>query len=109
MGRVYRAHDTRLDRPVAIKVLSPEVADEAARKRFQQEARMASALDHPHIVTVHDAGEFEEEQYLITEFVDGGTARDWARGARHDWHEVVDLLIGVTDALACAHQAGTLH
>ncbi len=58
MGEVYRAIDTRLGRPVAIKVLSSEFADPSARRRFQQEAKMASALNHPHILTVYEAGEF---------------------------------------------------
>ena len=56
MGTVYRARDTRLNRTVAIKFLSDELADSAARRRFQREAQMASALNHPHILTVHDAG-----------------------------------------------------
>ena len=59
MGAVYSATDTRLNRTVAIKVLSNEIADEAARRRFQREAQLASALNHPHILTVHDAGEFD--------------------------------------------------
>jgi len=79
MGIVYRALDTRLSRPVAIKVLSDELATAAARRRFQREAQMASALNHPHILTVHDAAEFEGRQYLVTEFVDGGTLKDWIR------------------------------
>ena len=79
MGVVYRALDTKLNRPVAIKFLSDDLADAAARRRFQREAQMASSLNHPHILTVHDAGEFEGRQYLVTEFVDGGTLRDWAQ------------------------------
>ena len=82
MGVVYRALDTKLNRPVAIKLLSDELADAAARRRFQREAQTASSLNHPHILTVHDAGEFEGRQYLVTEFVDGGTLKDWARGAK---------------------------
>src|SRR5450631_4441556 len=76
-GVVYRAHDTRLNRLVAIKLLSEAMADAAARHRFQREAQMASALNHPHILTVHDVGEWEGRQYIVTEFVDGGTLRDW--------------------------------
>src|SRR6266508_4414290 len=69
---------------------------------------MASSLNHPHIVTVHDAGEFEGRQYLVTEFVDGGTLRDWMRGS-HGWRQTIELLSGVADGLAVAHQAGILH
>src|SRR5262245_8442832 len=72
MGSVYRAVDTKLNRPVAIKFLSDDLADAAARRRFQREAQMASSLNHPHILTVYDAGEFEGRQYLVTEFIDGG-------------------------------------
>jgi eukaryotic-like serine/threonine-protein kinase len=109
MGEVFRAVDTRLDRPVAVKFLSPELANERARSRFQQEARMASALNHPHILTVHEAGEFEGRQYLVTEFVDGGTLREWARRTKPGWRQAVELLVGVADGLACAHEAGILH
>ena len=109
MGVVYRAIDTKLNRPVAIKFLSEELADPAACRRFQREAKTASSLNHPHILTVHDAGEFEGRQYLVTEFIDGGTLRDWALGARRGWRETVELLTGVADGLAAAHQAGILH
>jgi Tol biopolymer transport system component len=70
---------------------------------------MASALNHPHILTVHDAGEFEGRQYLVTEFVDGGTLKDWARAEGRTWRQIVELLLGVADGLAAAHQAGILH
>jgi eukaryotic-like serine/threonine-protein kinase len=109
MGVVYRALDTRLQRPVAVKFLSHGWADAAARQRFQQEAQMASALNHPHILTVHDVGEFEGQPYLVTEFVDGGTLRDWARAEKRSWRQIVELLAGVADGLATAHQAGILH
>ncbi len=109
MGVVYRALDTNLNRPVAIKVLSDALADPAARRRFQREAQTASSLNHPHILTVHDAGEFEGRQYLVTELVDGGTLRDWIKSARRTWRQSVELLTGVADALATAHDAGILH
>lgn len=109
MGVVYRALDTKLNRPVAIKFLSVEVADRAARRRFQREAQTASSLNHPHILTVHDAGEFDGRQYLVTEFVDGGTLKEWAHGAKRGWRQTLELLIGVADGLAAAHQAGILH
>jgi len=109
MGTVYRALDTKLNRPVAIKVLSDHLADAGARRRFQREAQMASSLNHPHLVTVYDVGEFEERQYLVTEFVDGGTLRDWAKAEKRTWRQVVELLTGVADGLAAAHAAGILH
>src|SRR5688572_22775860 len=109
MGVVYRALDTNLNRPVAIKVLSDALADQAACRRFQREAQTASSLNHPHILTVHDAGEFDGQQYIVTEFIDGGTLRDWIRSARRTWLQSVELLTGVADALATAHGAGILH
>ncbi len=108
MGTVYRALDTKLNRPVAIKVLSDELADVAARRRFQREAQMASSLNHPHILTVYDVGEFEGRQYLVTEFIDGGTLKDWC-GEKRTWRQIVDLLTGVADGLAAAHAAAILH
>ena len=109
MGAVYRAVDTRLNRTVAIKFLASDRVDAADLRRFQREAQMASSLNHPHILTVHDVGEFEGRQYLVTELVDGGTRRDWMRGGRRTVREVVELLAGVADALAAAHNAGVLH
>src|SRR5690348_11252753 len=106
MGIVYRARDTRLNRFVAIKFLSSEVADEKARRCFLQEAKTTSSLNHPHILTVHEIGEFEGRQYLVAEFVDSGTLRDWADREKRNWREVVQMLVGVADALACAHDAG---
>jgi serine/threonine protein kinase len=109
MGVVFRAYDTKLQRPVAIKFLSDDLADAAARRRFQREAQMASSLNHPHILTVYDAGEFQGRQYLATEFVDGGTLKNWAQQQARSWEDVAELLTGVADGLATAHQAGILH
>jgi serine/threonine-protein kinase len=109
MGEVYRAHDEQLNRAVAIKFLSSQIESESSQRRFQQEARFASALNHPHIITVHEVGEFRGKPYIVTEFIDGGTAREWARRNHPDWREIIDLLIGVADGLACAHEAGILH
>src|SRR5215831_18120322 len=102
MGVVYKAADTRLNRPVAVKVLSDHLADAAARRRFQREAQTASSLNHPHILTVYDAGEIDGRQYLVTEFIDGGTLREWGRTASRTWREIVELLNGVADGLATA-------
>jgi Tol biopolymer transport system component len=109
MGEVFRAVDARLNRPVAIKFLSSELADAAARHRFQREAQMASSLNHPHILTVHDAGDFEGRQYLVTEFVDGGTLATWTKQEKRTWRQIAELLAGVADGLASAHAAGILH
>jgi Tol biopolymer transport system component/tRNA A-37 threonylcarbamoyl transferase component Bud32 len=109
MGRVYRARDTKLNRAVAIKFLSDELADASARRRFQREAQMASSLNHPHIATVYDVGEHEGRQYIVTELIDGGTLKDWARAEKRAWKEVLELLTGVADGLAAAHQAGITH
>ena len=109
MGTVYRAVDTKLNRAVAIKFLSDDLADAAARRRFQREAQMASSLNHPHILSVYDVGEFDGRQYLVTEFVDGGTLKAWAQRQPRNWEDVAQLLTGVADGLAAAHQAGILH
>ena len=79
-----------------------------ARNRFQRETRTVSSLNHPHILTVYDAGEFEGRPYLVTELVDGGTFREWMQ-RRRGWRDVIELLSGVADGLAAAHQAGILH
>jgi Tol biopolymer transport system component len=109
VGIVYRATDTKLGRPVAIKFLSAAVADAEARRRFRREAETASALAHPHIVTVYDVGEYDARQYIVSELVDGGTLEDWAAAAKRGWRQSVELLTGVADALAVAHAAGVLH
>ena len=110
MGTVYRAIDTKLHRSVAIKFLSSALADSQARRRFQQEAETASALNHPHIVTVHDVGEHEGQQYLVSELVDGGTLNDWLAASRdRPWRQSVEMLIGVADAIAAAHRVGIVH
>jgi eukaryotic-like serine/threonine-protein kinase len=109
MGEVFRARDTRLNRLVAIKVLSADLAESSARRRFQQEAKAASALNHPHILTVYEAAEIDDRQYLVTELVDGGTLGDWARATPRSWRQIVELLTGVADGLAAAHAAGIVH
>src|SRR5262249_8719652 len=114
MGMVFRAVDTRLNRLVAVKLLAGDLADAAGRRRFQREAQMASSLNHPHIVTVYDVGEFEGRQDMVTEYIDGGTLQEWTkRGAANEgkpaWREIVELLTGVADGLAAAHAAGILH
>jgi serine/threonine protein kinase/Tol biopolymer transport system component len=110
IGVVYRATDTKLHRPVAIKFLSAAVADADVRRRFKQEAETTSSLNHPHIVTVYDVGEHDGREYIVSELVDGGTLDDWAvKTRKRSWRQSVELLTGVADALAAAHAAGVLH
>jgi serine/threonine protein kinase len=108
MGVVYRAIDTKLNRPVAVKFLADDLADATARRRFQREAQLASSLNHPHLVTVFDVGEFEDRQYVVTELLDGGTLRQWLKEPK-PWRQTVELLIGVADGLAAAHSLNILH
>ena len=109
MGEVYAALDSKLNRQVAVKLLSGDFADADARRRFQNEAQAASSLNHPHILTVHDAGDVNGRQYLVTELIDGGTLRHWMSERPRSWREIVELLTGVADGLATAHEAGILH
>src|SRR5687767_7656008 len=83
----FRALDTKLNRQVAIKFLSDDLADATARRRVQREAQMVSSLGHPHILAVYDVGEFEGRQYIVTELVDGGTLSDWAHGEKRTWEQ----------------------
>src|SRR6476661_5119125 len=110
MGIVYRATDTRLQRTVAIKFVSTQLLDADGRARFKREAQLASALNHPNILTVYDVGEHTGRDYLVTEVVEDGTLEDWMRRhERRDWRSAVELLAGVADGLAEAHTAGILH
>jgi serine/threonine protein kinase/Tol biopolymer transport system component len=109
MGEVYRARDTRLNRLVAIKFLADTIRDPHAISRFQQEALTASSLNHPHILTVFENGEVDGRHYLVTELVDGGTLKEWGRHEPRTWKQIVDILVGVADGLAVAHEAGILH
>lgn len=108
MGVVFRARDLKLNRPVAIKFLSSLVPSEDARRRFRQEAETASALNHPHLASVYDADAEDGRAYLVSEYVDGVTLREWAR-RQPSWRQAAELLLGIADALACAHAAGIVH
>lgn len=110
MGEVYLAEDLKLSRKVALKILPTEIAEREDRlRRFHQEARAASALNHPNILTVHDFGEIEGVNFLATEYIDGETLRDTILDGPLEVETVVDIAIQVTSALAAAHEAGILH
>ncbi|WP_424185114.1 protein kinase domain-containing protein [Actinokineospora sp. G85] len=111
MSSVYRGLDTRLDRPVAIKVMDPRfAADPAFVERFEREARSAAKIHHPNVVAVHDQGLDGEHVYLVMELVRGGTLRDLLheRGALPA-PLVVSIMEPVLSALAAAHRAGLIH
>ena len=110
MGVVYLAWDTELDRTVALKVLPEEVASDADRmRRFVQEAKSASALNHPNIVTVHDVGHSDSIRFIVTEHVEGDTLRARIRQGPLPLLEVLNVAIQIASALAAAHQAGIIH
>jgi serine/threonine protein kinase len=110
MGEVYRARDTRLDRTVALKVLPPDLTnDAAARQRFEREARAVAALSHPHICTLHDIGQQDGTDFLVMEYLDGETlAARLARG-KLPLDQALHYGIQIADALAAAHKAGIVH
>jgi Tol biopolymer transport system component len=110
MGEVYRARDTKLGRSVALKILSPDLAGDAGRKqRFEFEARAASALNHPGIVSVYDTGEFDGIAYIVSELVEGEMLRDIVKRGPMPHLRVADISAQVADALAAAHSAGVIH
>ncbi|HEY3172811.1 MAG TPA: protein kinase [Thermoanaerobaculia bacterium] len=110
MGEVYRARDTRLGREVAVKVLLPEISgDDSRRRRFEQEARSASALNHPNIVTVYDVGSVDSTIYLAMELVEGRTLREILAEGALPSKKLLDLAVQVADGLAKAHDAGLVH
>ena len=110
MGEVYLAQDVRLGRRVALKVLPAAFADDQdSLARFIREARAASALNHPNIITIHDIGDAAGTYFIAYEFVDGRTLRDVARSAPLDAATAIDIGIQVASALADAHRAGIVH
>ncbi|HYK00146.1 MAG TPA: protein kinase [Thermoanaerobaculia bacterium] len=110
MGEVYLAHDGQLQRPVALKVLGASVRnDEELRKRLEYEARAASALNHPNILTVYDIGEVGEEHFIATEYVDGVTLRQRMLHAQLSLREIVDIGVQIASALAAAEDIGLVH
>jgi len=110
MGEVYLAQDARLDRLVALKVLPAYfVSDDTRLRRFQREARAASALNHPNILTIHEVGELEGVHFIATEFIDGHTIRESIASDELSLIDVLDIVTQVAGALSAAHSAGIVH
>jgi len=109
MGDVYLAQDTRLNRGVAIKLLSVKLnKNENHLRRFVQEARAASALNHPNIITVYEIGEFEDTHFIAAEYIEGETLRERLSGEL-TLSEVLDITTQMASALSAAHKAGIVH
>jgi serine/threonine protein kinase/TolB-like protein len=110
MGEVYLAQDTKLDRRVALKILPVEVATNSDRmRRFVQEAKAASALNHPNIITIYEIEQSDLVNFIATEFIDGETLRDRMRHAPMILGEVLDVAAQIAGALSAAHAAGIVH
>ena len=110
MGEVYRARDARLHRDVAIKVLPTSFsADPDRLRRFQGEARAASALNHPNILTIHDIGTHDGAPYLVSELLKGESLRDRLQNGALRSGTAVDVAIQVAQGLAAAHEQGIVH
>jgi len=109
-GTVYKAADTKLGRAVVIKVLPPELTvKEANLKRFEREARLASALDHPNICTIFDLNDIEGIHFIAMQYVEGKNVRELVSGRPLDLRSALSITIQVADALAAAHSRGIIH
>src|SRR5688500_2690796 len=110
MGVVYKAEDTRLKRPVALKFLSDDLErDPQAVERFQREARAASGLNHPNICAVHDVGEHAGRHFIVMEFLEGMPLDQYIAGKPLPADRIVELGVQLADALEAAHTKGLLH
>src|SRR5574341_1122468 len=110
MGEVYLAHDTRLGRKVALKLLPPEFTDHKDRlRRFEQEARAASSLNHPNIITIYEIGRIDDTHFIASEFVEGQTLRRRLNSNQMTLSDALDTAIQVASALAAAHAVGITH
>ncbi|MGO9255984.1 MAG: serine/threonine-protein kinase [Bryobacteraceae bacterium] len=110
MGQVWRARDARLNRSVAIKILSADVAgDPARRQRFEQEARALGALNHPNIVSVYDVGQSDGRAYIVSELVEGESLRSAMERGPITGRRLIEIATQTAEAIAAAHALGIVH
>jgi tRNA A-37 threonylcarbamoyl transferase component Bud32 len=110
MGEIIRARDTRLNRDVALKVLPKDFAFDPERlRRFEQEAKALAALNHPNLLTIHDAGVHEGAPFLVTELLEGKTLREELNGRALPPSKAIDYALQITQGLAAAHGKGVVH
>jgi len=110
MGEVYRAHDARLDREVAIKVLPADfAADKDRLQRFEQEAKATSALNHPNILTVYDIGEYVGSPFIVAELLEGQELRERQNDGPIPLRKAIDYAQQIVSGLSAAHEKGIVH
>ena len=115
MGEVYLANDTKLDRKVALKILPPSLVESESGaqsdrvRRFVQEAKATSALNHPNILTIYEVDEIDSEHFIATEYVEGETLRDRIRFTPFMPSEAIEIGIQVASALSATHTVGITH
>ncbi len=110
MGEVYLAKDTKLERRVAVKILNEQFSrHESNLQRFIQEAKAASALNHPNILVIHEIGETENSNYIVSEYIEGETLRDGIKQSPSKLLEILDISIQIANALTAAHEAHIVH
>ena len=107
MGEVYLAQDTKLDRKVALKILPPTLAEDKDKmNRFVREARLASALNHPNIITIHEIGEIDGVHFIATEYIEGETLTRQLERESPSLKSTLEIGLQVASALDVAHRAG---
>ena len=110
MGEVYLAQDAKLDRRVALKILSPEFAEDKDRmNRFILEARSASALNHPNIITIYEIGEANGLHFIATEYIEGETLQTKLKAESLSLQSTLEIALQIASALDAAHRAGIVH
>src|SRR3954451_9525302 len=110
MGEVYSAHDSRLNRTVAVKILPAMFsADRERLNRFSQEARAAAALNHPNILSIYDIGEDAGAPYIVSELLEGETLRERLRSGSLPLRKAIDYALQIAHGLAAAHEKGIVH